>query len=145
MIMNQRARALGMRDSHFRNPHGLTEEDQYSTARDMAKLARAAYQYPAIRGPLTVREYTFVHNDGTETKLVNTNKLLKRFPYTTGMKTGTTNASGKCLVASGSMNGRTAIAVVLGSTPPAVWNDAEQLLRWALEIPQPAQSAALPN
>ena len=84
----------------------------------------------------TIRDYNFVHNDGKIRKLTNTNKLLKRLPYATGMKTGTTRASGKCLVASGSLHGRTVIAVVLGSTPKSIWNDSEALLRWALESPQ---------
>ena len=61
------------------------------------------------------------------------------------MKTGTTRASGKCLIASGSLRGRTVIVVVLGSTPQAVWNDAEKLLRWALETPRPAQTAVAAN
>lgn len=144
-LMNRRARSLGMFNSHFRNPHGLTEPGQFSTARDMAKLARVAYQRAPIRAPMTIREYTFVHEDGKETKLVNTNKLLKRLPYTTGMKTGTTRASGKCLIASGTRNGRTAIAVVLGSTSNSVWSDSEKLLRWALELPTPSQAVTSSN
>jgi D-alanyl-D-alanine carboxypeptidase (penicillin-binding protein 5/6) len=143
--MNQRARSLGMHNSNFRNPHGLTVEGQFSTARDMARLARAAYRHSAIRGPMTIREYNFVHNDGTIRKLVSTNKLLKRLSWVTGMKTGTTRASGKCLIASGSLLGRTVIVVVLGSTPQAVWNDSEKLLRWALETPHPAQTAVTAN
>ena len=134
--MNRRARSLGMSNSNFINPHGLTEEGQFSTARDMARLARVAYRQSAIRSPKTIREYNFVHNDGTVRRLTNTNKLLKRLSYTTGMKTGTTRASGKCLIASGALHGRTVIAVVLDSTPQAVWNDSESLLRWALESPQ---------
>ena len=141
IMMNERARSLGMRNSKFRNPHGLTEEGQFSTARDIAKLARAAYQRSAIRAPMIIADYNFVHNDGSIHKLVNTNKLLKRLSYTTGMKTGTTRASGKCLVASASLNGRTAIAVVLGSTHRAVWNDSEKLLRWALERHLPSLQA----
>lgn len=134
--MNLRARSLGMTDTNFRNPHGLTEKGQFSTARDIAKLARHAYRQASIRKPLTVRNYNFVHNSGKVSKLTNTNRLLKSLPFATGMKTGTTRASGKCLVASGSLHGRTVIAVVLGSTPAAIWNDSESLLRWALESPQ---------
>ena len=52
------------------------------------------------------------------------------------MKTGTTRASGRCLVASGSLHGRTVITVVLGSTSRSIWKDSEDLLRWALESPQ---------
>jgi len=134
--MTLRARSLGMANSSFLNPHGLTQKGQYSTARDIAKLARHAYRQPSIRGPLTIRSYDFIHNNGKVSKLTNTNRLLKRLPFATGMKTGTTRASGKCLVASGSLHGRTVIAVVLGSTPAAIWNDSEALLRWALESPQ---------
>ena len=135
-LMTLRARSLGMSNSVFLNPHGLTQKGQYSTARDIAKLARQAYQQPSIRSSLTIRNYNFIHNNGKVSKLTNTNRLLKSLPYATGMKTGTTRASGKCLVASGTLRGRTVIAVVLGSTPAAVWKDSESLLRWALESPQ---------
>lgn len=134
--MTLRARSLGMANSVFLNPHGLTQKGQYSTARDIAKLARYAYRQPSIRGPLTIRSYDFIHNNGKVSKLTNTNRLLKSLPYATGMKTGTTRASGKCLVASGTLHGRTVIAVVLGSSPASVWKDSESLLRWALESPQ---------
>jgi len=134
--MNFRARSLGMSNSNFLNPHGLTQEGQYSTARDIAVLARYVYRHPSIRGPMTIRSYDFRHDNGKVSKLTNTNRLLKRLPYATGMKTGTTRASGKCLVASGSLHGRTVIAVVLGSNASSVWNDSEALLRWALESPQ---------
>ena len=85
-----------------------------------ATLARAAYRYPAIRRPMVMKEYVFVHDDGRTRKLTATNKLLKRQAWITGMKTGTTNASGKCLVASGEKNGRAAISVILGSTNAAI-------------------------
>jgi len=132
-LMNQRARSLGMRRSHFVNPHGLTERGQHSTARDLAILARKAYQYYEIRRCFRLPQLRFVHNDGRARTLKNTNKLLKRLPCATGMKTGTTDASGKCLVSSAELDGRVAIAVVLGSTRSAVWSDSEKLLRWALE------------
>ncbi|NNC89596.1 MAG: D-alanyl-D-alanine carboxypeptidase, partial [Akkermansiaceae bacterium] len=138
-MMNRRALRLGMTSSHFKNPHGLTEAGQFSTARDIALLARAAYQRPEIRRYLRVREYQFVHSDGRTKKLENTNELLDQLSYATGMKTGTTRASGKCLVSSAELNGRVVIAVLLGSTSKTVWNDSEALLRWALEFP-----AALP-
>ena len=134
--MNLRARSLGMSNSNFLNPHGLTRKGQFSTARDIAKLARHVYQHASLRGLMHIREYNFVHNNGKVSKLTNTNKLLKRLPYANGMKTGTTRASGRCLVASGSLHGRTVIAVVLGSTSRSIWKDSEDLLRWALESPQ---------
>tara|TARA_B100000519_G_C13806364_1_gene233611 strand:- start:74 stop:487 length:414 start_codon:yes stop_codon:yes gene_type:complete len=134
-----------MSSSSFRNPHGLTEEGQHSTARDIARLAVYVYRNPVIRAPMTIPDYEFLHNDGKVTKLTNTNRLLKKLPYATGMKTGTTRKSGKCLVASASLHGRTAIAVVLGSTSKAVWTDSEALLRWALESPQVIKRPAAPN
>ena len=133
--MTQRARSLGMMNSQFKNPHGLTEEGQFSTARDLSILARKVYQYSFVRECMRTRKFTFVYNDGRTKVLESTNKLLDRLSYATGMKTGTTRASGKCLVSSGALNGRVVIAVVLKSNNPTIWDDSEKLLRWALETP----------
>ena len=133
MLMNRKAASLGMRNSHFRNPHGLTEPGQYSTARDMAIAARAAYRSPLVRAYASTKSYTFRFNDGRTRLLENTNKVLKTLPYCNGLKTGTTNASGRCLVSSGSLNGRSVIVVVLKSNSPNIWTDSTKLLRWALE------------
>jgi D-alanyl-D-alanine carboxypeptidase (penicillin-binding protein 5/6) len=70
--------------------------------------------------------------------LENTNKVLKMLPYCDGMKTGTTIASGRCLVSTGSLNGRTVIVVVLNSNSANIWRDSSKLLRWALESPASA-------
>lgn len=134
-VMNRKARQLGMRDSNFLNPHGLTQKGQYSTARDMAICARAAFGSPTLRGIMNTRAYTFRFSNGKTKRLENTNKVLKKLAYCNGMKTGTTRASGRCLVSSGTLNGRTAIVVVLGATSKTIWNDSEKLLRWALERP----------
>lgn len=134
-IMNRKAASLGMRNSHFSNPHGLTEPDQFSTARDMAIAASAAYRSPLLRSFTATKAYTFRFNDGRTRLLENTNKVLKRLPYCDGLKTGTTNASGRCLISSGSLNGRSVIVVVLKSNTPNIWNDSEKLLRWSLERP----------
>ncbi|HVJ46374.1 MAG TPA: D-alanyl-D-alanine carboxypeptidase family protein [Luteolibacter sp.] len=134
-LMNQKAASLGMRNSHFRNPHGLTEPDQFSTARDMAIASSVAYRSPIIRSFTATKAFTFRFNDGRTRLLENTNKVLKSLPYCDGLKTGTTNASGRCLVSSGSLNGRSVIAVVLKSNTPNVWSDSEKLLRWSLERP----------
>lgn len=134
-FMNQKCAALGMRNSYFKNPHGLTEPGQYSTARDMAIAARAAYRSPLIRSFAATESYNFRFSDGRVRPIENTNKVLKMLPYCDGMKTGTTNASGRCLVATGSLNGRAAIVVVLKSTTARVWLDSKDLLTWALERP----------
>ncbi len=134
-VMNAKARSLGMNNSNFLNPHGLTTKGQYSTARDMSICARAAYANSTFRGIMNTRDYYFKFSNGTTKHLTNTNKVLKRLKYCNGMKTGTTRASGRCLISSGELNGRTAIVVVLGATTATVWNDSEKLLRWALERP----------
>lgn len=136
-MMNQKASSLGMRNSNFRNPHGLTEPGQYSTARDMAIAARAIYRSPLIRSFTSTKAYTFRFNDGRTRVIQNTNKVLKSLPYCDGLKTGTTNASGRCLVSSGSLNGRSVIVVVLKSNSPNIWSDSTKLLRWSLERPVP--------
>lgn len=131
--MNRTARSLGMTQSHFLNPHGLTEPGQHSTALDMAILAREVHQNPFLRQCMKTKSYTFRYPDGRTRPLTNTNKILSRLSYCTGMKTGTTNASGRCLVSSGILNGKGVIAVALGSNSAEIWNDSEKMLRWALE------------
>jgi D-alanyl-D-alanine carboxypeptidase (penicillin-binding protein 5/6) len=134
--MNAKARALGMRNSNFRNPHGLTEPGQYSTARDLAILGRAAYGSPVLRRSMSTKSLTFRFNDGRTQTLENTNRVMKKLSFCNGMKTGTTNASGRCLVSSGALNGRSVVVVVLKSNTPNVWSDSEKLLRWALNCPE---------
>ncbi|MFZ9935552.1 MAG: D-alanyl-D-alanine carboxypeptidase family protein [Luteolibacter sp.] len=134
-MMNRKAASLGMRNSNFLNPHGLTEPGQYSTARDIAIAARHAYRSPFIRSVSSTKAYRFQYHDGRTRLLENTNKVLKMLPYCDGMKTGTTIASGRCLVSTGSLNGRTVIVVVLNSTSANIWRDSSKLLRWALELP----------
>ncbi|MEM1084200.1 MAG: D-alanyl-D-alanine carboxypeptidase family protein [Verrucomicrobiota bacterium] len=134
-LMNRKARSLGMRQSNFINPNGLPAKGQYSTARDIAIAARAAYRVPLIRSWSRIKSYDFQFSNGRTKRLKNTNKLLERVPYCDGMKTGTTNAAGRCLVSTGTLNGRSAIVVVLKSNSANIWNDSERLLRWALERP----------
>ncbi len=134
-MMNRKAAQLGMRRSHFINPNGLPADGQYSTARDIAIASRHAYRSSAIRSWVNTQSYSFVFNNGRSLRLENTNKLLKRVPYCNGMKTGTTNLAGRCLVSTGELNGRAAIVVVLKSNSTHIWNDSEKLLRWALETP----------
>ena len=132
-LMNRTARSLGMSQSNFLNPHGLTEPGQFSTALDIGILAREVHQSPFLRQCMRTRSYTFTYPDGRTRAITNTNKILTRLPYCTGMKTGTTNASGRCLVSSGVLNGKGVIAVALGSNSAEIWNDSEKMLRWALE------------
>jgi D-alanyl-D-alanine carboxypeptidase (penicillin-binding protein 5/6) len=133
--MNQRAMALGATHSHFVNPNGLPDARQYSTARDLSTIARVAYANPTIRSIVCLPQLVFRFANGRTRELENTNKLLRRLPYCNGMKTGYTEAAGKCLIASGSRPGKDIIVVVLGDSHNGVWRDAGALLAWALWNP----------
>jgi D-alanyl-D-alanine carboxypeptidase (penicillin-binding protein 5/6) len=130
-VMNQRARELGATHSHFVNPNGLPAPGQYSTARDLSVIARAAYANPIIRSIVCLPQLSFRYANGRTRELENTNKVLRRLPYCNGMKTGYTEAAGHCLICSGSRPGRDIIVVVLGDST-AVWRDASALLSWGL-------------
>jgi serine-type D-Ala-D-Ala carboxypeptidase (penicillin-binding protein 5/6) len=133
--MNQRAFAIGARNSRWVNPNGLPDARQYSTARDLSTIARVAYANPIIRSIVCLPQLNFRYANGRTRELENTNKLLKRLPYCNGMKTGYTEAAGKCLIASGSRPGKDIIVVVLGDSHSGVWRDAGALLAWALWNP----------
>src|SRR6266699_4780322 len=131
-VMNRRARALGAVNSHFVNPNGLPVPGQYSSARDLSIIARAAYANPTIRSIVCLPQLVFRYANGRTRELENTNKVLKRLPYCNGMKTGYTEAAGHCLICSGSRAGRDVIVVVLGDSKAGVWRDASALLSWGL-------------
>jgi D-alanyl-D-alanine carboxypeptidase (penicillin-binding protein 5/6) len=130
--MNIRAQQLGMNNSHFVNPNGLPSPGQFSTARDMAKVAAAAYRNPTIRSMVRVKELIWRYNDGRVKQFTNTNRVLKNYALCNGMKTGYTEASGFCLISSASNGSRDVIAVVLGDGRESIWIDSYRLLAWGL-------------
>jgi D-alanyl-D-alanine carboxypeptidase (penicillin-binding protein 5/6) len=132
-VMNARAKTLGMQSSHFKNPHGLTEIGQYSTARDIAILMRKVLRIPILRSYMGTNGYYFQPPGRKRYWLTNTNKLLKKVSYCMGGKTGYTNAAGRCLVSYGELRGRSVIVVCLGSTPAKIWDDSASLMKWSLE------------
>lgn len=119
--MNAEAQALGLRQTHFANPNGLDSEENYSTARDLARLAACAMENPVFRTVVGTREY----RAGSRC-LCNHNKLLWRYPGAEGVKTGYTRAAGRILVSSARRDGRRLIAVTLSA--PDDWNDHTALL-----------------
>jgi D-alanyl-D-alanine carboxypeptidase (penicillin-binding protein 5/6) len=130
--MNARAEQLGMSSSHFINPNGLPADGQHSTARDMAKLAAAAYKLRSIREIVCLKEIQWQHPDGHVTEYHNTNRVLASLKQCNGMKTGYTQAAGFCLVSSASNGRKDVISVVLGDAKTYVWQDSEKLLSWGL-------------
>ena len=123
-MMNQSAAALGMASSHFLNSTGLPDEDHYSTARDLATLARAIIrEFPDYYKWYSLREYTW--NDITQP---NRNNLLWRDDSVDGMKTGHTDDAGYCLISSALRDDMRIIAVVLGTSSAKARTDGSQAL-----------------
>ncbi len=132
--MNSTAWQLGARSSNFANSSGLPAE-QYSTARDIARIAFHAYRNPDLREMMQKEKTYFRRNNGRVTVLEATNKLLGASEAFNGMKTGYTNAAGRCLVSSGRLNGREVILVQLGSKTKHIFRDAARAMAWAPSNP----------
>lgn len=133
--MNRTAKVLGMKATHFVNPHGLTAEGHRSTAADLLLLAHAARQLPRFRDYVNTRQRgcTVTSTAGYRRNVLwkNTNHLLAIEGYD-GVKTGTTDAAGACLVACGRREGQELLVVVLGAaTSDARYVDCRNLFRWA--------------
>ena len=120
-LMNDKARELGLDNTHFVNPHGLDAPDHYSTARDLAVLTAYAMADPIFARTVGAKTITV-----GERVLTNHNKLLWQFPGCEGVKTGYTRAAGRILVSSASRDGRRLICVTIHA--PDDWNDHKALL-----------------
>ncbi|WP_407307834.1 D-alanyl-D-alanine carboxypeptidase family protein [Desulfosporosinus sp. SB140] len=131
-LMNSKALALGAQNTHFGNTNGLPLKDHYSTAYDLALMARHGLSIPQFAS-ITRQKETEIHflEPDSLMDLRNTNKLLWNYPYADGVKTGTTTAAGKCLVASATKQGRQLLVVVLNA--PDRFGDAKKLLEWGFE------------
>lgn len=127
--MNNRARGLGMDDTHFVNPTGLTAEGHVTSAHDIALMSRELLtKHPDIRGFATI--WTDSIRDGTF-DLANTNKLIRRYDGATGLKTGYTASAGYCISATAEREGMELIAVVMkGETADKRNADAKALLNY---------------
>lgn len=125
--MNAKAETLGLVDTHFTNPHGLDDEDHYTTAHDLACITQNALQNESFRTIVSTRKTTIPHagTDGVRL-LVNHNKMLRLYEDCIGVKTGYTQHSGRCLVSAAERNGVTMIAVTLNA--PNDWDDHQKLL-----------------
>ena len=125
--MNQRAHSLGLDDTHFVNPHGLSAPDHYSSAYDLAVITCEAMGFGRFRALVSEKTAEIERPDlNAKETIANHNKLLWRADYVDGVKTGWVRDSGHCLVASGTRNGWQLIAVVLDS--PDAYRDALALL-----------------
>jgi D-alanyl-D-alanine carboxypeptidase (penicillin-binding protein 5/6) len=128
VLMNAKAAALGMADTHFVNPIGLDDPGHYTSAADLAKAAiELESHFPAVAAMAAVPSLTL---PATAThhaySLYNLNQLIRTYPGATGLKTGWTGRAGGCLIATATRDGRHLLVVVLGS--PRVFGEAAALL-----------------
>lgn len=139
-MMNEKASQLGMENTHFADCCGLTaSDDHYTTARDIAIMSRALItSYPKIFDytKIWMEDITHVTKQGTKTfTLSSTNKLLKQYPYATGLKTGSTSKAKYCLSATASKDGIDMIAVIMAAPDYKVrFQDASKLLEYGYAV-----------
>lgn len=121
VLMNKKAAELGLSDTHFTNPHGLDNDEHYTTASDLAQLTAYAMQNNVFRKIVSTYKYQIpMSSDGTR-HLLNHNKLLRLSDDVVGVKTGYTKRSGRCLVSCAERDGVSVIAVTLNASDD--WND----------------------
>ncbi len=139
-LMNSYAYALGCTNTHFNNAHGYHDEYHYTTARDMALIAKAAYENEKFRDIAGTTSYSMPKDNIYKARgLVSKNYFLRKtqgkeslfYEYGTGMKTGTTNAAGNCFVGTATKEGVTLIAVVFNSrTDTSRFTDTIKLMEY---------------
>ncbi|MBH2020145.1 MAG: D-alanyl-D-alanine carboxypeptidase [Burkholderiales bacterium] len=140
-LMNQQAKALGMKSTSYKNPEGLTEPGHTTTARDLSILStRLMTDFPDYIGYSAIKKYRYPGTPATND--TNRNTLLFRDPTVDGLKTGHTNAAGFCMIATarrefpnlgaaGKPGGRRLLAIVLGTTSDSVRaTESQKLLNW---------------
>ena len=135
--MNEKATSLGLKDTHFMNPHGLDQDGHYTTPYDLAVITRAAIQYPAFLAPFGATSYSGEGHDYT-----HLNQLPKMYPGVVGGKTGWTDNAGLCLIEVVQRDGREVIMVLIGSTFERWYQDAIDLLDYGWTIPVAANTPA---
>ncbi len=121
-MMNDKAKELGMINTHYENVHGLDSENHYTSARDMSIVARELVKHDNILKYSSTYEEYLKKPDGTSTWMVNTNKLIRYYTGLDGLKTGYTKTAGYCLTATAKKNDMRLISVVMGEENSEVRN-----------------------
>ncbi len=132
-LMNRDAEEVGLRNTHFANPHGLDEPGLYTSAYDVATLGRALLARPELAAIVRTQSY---QPDWDGPKLWNGNALLDLYPEAVGVKIGYTEKAGQTIVAAAERDGRRLVVSVLGSWDR--YSDAIALFEWAFEETAPA-------
>ncbi len=138
-LINQRVADMGLKNTHLKNPHGLSENGHYSTARDIATFTMYALRYPTFQQVIGASSHTTA--DGFY-YVSNTNKLLNGYAGLIGGKTGYDDEAGYCLVEVATRDGSTMISVTLDGVAPDIWyQDNAILLDYAFEAKAERESA----
>lgn len=130
-LMNKKCESLGLRDTHFENPHGLDGETHYTTAHELAKIAAYAMKNEVFRKIVSTKAKKLTINELPVT-LVNHNRLLREYNDITGIKTGFTKKCGRTLVSSAKRGNVELICVTLGA--PDDWRDHRAMLDYAFGL-----------
>ncbi len=126
-LMNQKADEIGAKNTHFTNPNGLPDPDHYTTAYDLAVITRYAMQNQTFREIVGTIDFNgLIINTGGVLPFHNHNRLLSEYPGCIGVKTGYTDAAGRCLVTAATRDEVTLIAVTLNDNDD--WNDHKAML-----------------
>ncbi len=132
LLMNKKASEIGAKDTNFTNPHGLDDDNHYTTSRDLAIISAKALEDELFREIVSCKKKTITDENGDITRvLVNHNKLLHLFEGAIGVKTGYTKKTGRCLVSAAEKNGILMICVTLDA--PSDWSDHCTLLSRAFD------------
>ena len=131
-MMNEKAAALGLTDTHFENPHGLDSENHYTTAKELALITAEALKDPDFKTIVSTYRKTISTIDGDCVRtVVNHNKMLLLYEDAIGVKTGFTKKTGRCLVSAAERDGLTLISVTLNASND--WSDHKKLLDCGFE------------
>ena len=132
-MMNNKAKELGLTNTHFVTPHGLDEDEHYTTAEELAKMADYAMGIPKFKEIVNTKTYTVRINNNPKT-LTNTNELLGSLSGVYGIKTGFTNGAGRCLVTGCKRGKLDIITVVLGADTKKIrTSDSIKLIEYAFK------------
>ena len=131
-MMNDKAAQLGLKDTHFTNPHGLDDDEHYTTARELAIISAAAMKNSIFREIVSTKKSVINNDDGEARLVLNHNKLLTLYDGAIGIKTGFTKRCGRCLVGAAEKDGLTFITVTINA--PDDWNDHISLFDYGYSL-----------
>lgn len=134
-MMNEKAAEIGAYNTHFVNPNGLPDDNHYTTAFDLAKIAAYGYSLPNFEKIVSQQEVLYDWVKDPAKKMRNENQMLWLYRGANGVKTGYTDAAGRCLVSAARRDGMQLVAVVLDSY--YMWNDSIALLDYGFQNAHP--------